>query len=90
MSVINTVEPESKKSNVNDILNWHSIVWNVTPSFQHVSYNLHAFLKFASERGEYPERGGFPQKRGVPALEETIKVWHFHKNAKISDLQLAY
>ena len=27
------VEPESKNSNVNDILNWLSIVWNVTPSF---------------------------------------------------------
>ena len=26
------VEPESKKSNVNDVFNWLSIVWNVTPS----------------------------------------------------------
>ena len=36
------VEPESKKSNVSDVLNWLSIVRNVTPSFQSVSYNLHA------------------------------------------------
>ena len=27
------VEPESKKSNINDVLNWLSLVWNVTPSF---------------------------------------------------------
>ena len=27
------VEPESKQSNVNDILDWFSIVRNVTPSF---------------------------------------------------------
>ena len=27
------VEPESKKSNVNDILNWLCIVRDVTPSF---------------------------------------------------------
>ena len=27
------VEPESKKSNVNDILNWLCIVQNVTPLF---------------------------------------------------------
>ena len=36
------VEPESVKSNDNDILNWLSIVRNVTPSFYSVSYNLHA------------------------------------------------
>ena len=33
------VEPEN---NVNDIFDWLSIMWNVTPSFQSVSYNLHA------------------------------------------------
>ena len=27
------VQPESKNSNVNDILNWFSIVRNLTPSF---------------------------------------------------------
>ena len=33
------VEPEN---NVNDIFDWLSIVRNVTPSVQSVSYNLHA------------------------------------------------
>ena len=27
------VEPESKKSNVNDILNWLTMVWNTKPLF---------------------------------------------------------
>ena len=60
------VEPENIKSNDNDLLNWLSIVRNVTPSFLSVSYNLHApiwraprkreeggggFFKFTSERG---------------------------------------
>ena len=27
------IQPGSKKSNVNDILNWLSIVWNVRPLF---------------------------------------------------------
>ena len=43
MSVVKyRVEPESKKSNVNNVLNRLNIVRNVTPSLQSVSYNLHA------------------------------------------------
>ena len=65
------VEPESKKSNVNDVLNWLSIVWNVTISHYSVSYNLHApiwmalrkrgeLFKFASEKEEGGGGGASP------------------------------
>ena len=36
------VEPESVKSNDNDILNLLSMIWNMTLSFQTVLYNFHA------------------------------------------------
>ena len=61
------VEPESIKSN-DDIVSWLSIVQNITPSFESVSYNLHASIWMAlRKRGGYlfnllqrgyPERGG--------------------------------
>ena len=69
------VEPESKKGNVKDILNWLSIVRNGTPSFQSISYNLHAPIRMVlrksgvtfyicfGKRG-YPKRRGVPQRRG--------------------------
>ena len=80
------VEPESKKRNVNDVLDWLSIVRHITPSFWRVSYNLHAplWIDLRKGRGNFlnllqkervPRKGEFPQKRGgrgIPILEETL------------------
>ena len=81
------VEPESIKSNNNDILNWLSIIRNITPSFESVSYNLHApiwmafrkrgvtFLICFRKRG-VPRKGRSLRKWGeVPTLEETMQWW---------------
>ena len=35
---------------VNNVLNWLTIVWNVTPSLDSVSYNLHAPIFMAHRK----------------------------------------
>ena len=80
------VEPESNKSNVNDVLNWLSIVQNITASFQSVSYNLHApiwitlrkrgvsFYICFRKKGVLRKEGGSLGKGRVPNLEETMSI----------------
>ena len=84
VSVVNTAEPESIKSNDNDIFIWLSIVWNVIPSFSTVLYNLYTctnldgcqkkgghFLNLLQkERGN--EKRGVPSEKGGSTLDETI------------------
>ena len=41
VSIVN-FEQVNAGCDVNDVLNWLTIVWNVTPSLDSVSYNLHA------------------------------------------------
>ena len=80
------VEPESKKSNVNDILNWLSIIRKVTPSFKvfHAIY-MRQFGRLSERGGTQKERGGVGEvlggrgggcslrNGGVPTLEE---LWY--------------
>ena len=44
------IEPEGKKSNVNDVLNWLSVVGNIIPSLWSVSDNLPAPILDGSEK----------------------------------------
>ena len=59
------VEPESVKSNDNDILNLLSMIWNMTLSFQTVLYNFHAPSLMAVRKREvtfqisFRKRGGY-------------------------------
>ena len=58
------VEPESVKSNDNDILNLLSMIWNVTLSFQTVLYNFHAPSLMAVRKRGVTFQISF-RKRGV-------------------------
>ena len=78
------VEPESKKSNFNDVLNWLSIVRNITPSFYSGSYNLHGPVWMAlRKRGggtflnlhQKVKGGGVPRKGGVSSEKAGFQPW---------------
>ena len=59
------VEPESVKSNDNDILNLLSMIWNMTLSFQTVLYNFHAPSLMAVRKREVTFQISFRKRGGV-------------------------
>ena len=75
------VEPESIKSSNNDILNWLSIIRNVTPSFESVSYNLHAPIWMAFRKRGVTFLICF-RKRGVPRKGRSLRKWGGGSNPK--------
>ena len=68
------VEPESKKSYVNDIFNWLSIVRNVTLSFESISYNSHApiWMALRNKGGNFLN---LLQKEGSSLRKEESQPW---------------